>query len=226
MEVEAHEKKGHRAFAKAIKSLGSHRRSNCDLDKMCGKDALYTSDKTFVQPKQVEGVKTKVKSDLSKEAQPARGAQSSLRKELTNVSSSDFLAEENVSSVIQSLTGLALLFAAFAVGFAFSIADSRDCLMQILQLEKHLKDQQVVRDALEKALGPDAAPVNNLLHENPMPGARVSCKSRGDAVLRSSYPPPPTRTCARHCCACVTPKRSVSYCSMCNVRGLGVTRPG
>ncbi|KAI4979875.1 hypothetical protein ZWY2020_016628 [Hordeum vulgare] len=177
MEVEAHEKKGHRAFAKAIKSLGSHRRSNCDLDKMCGKDALYASDKTFVQPKQVEGVKTKVKSDLSKEAQPARGAQSSLRKE-------------------------------------------------ILQLEKHLKDQQVVRDALEKALGPDAAPVNNLLHENPMPGARVSCKSRGDAVLRSSYPPPPTRTCARHCCACVAPKRSASHCSMCNARGLGVTRPG
>ncbi|KAI4971590.1 hypothetical protein ZWY2020_002504 [Hordeum vulgare] len=121
MEVEAHEKKGHRAFAKAIKSLGSHRRSNCDLDKMCGKDALYASDKTFVQPKQVEGVKTKVKSDLSKEAQPARGAQSSLRKE-------------------------------------------------ILQLEKHLKDQQVMRGALEKALGPDAAPVNNLLHENSMPG--------------------------------------------------------
>ena len=28
MEVEAHEKKGHRAFAKAIKSFGSHRRSN------------------------------------------------------------------------------------------------------------------------------------------------------------------------------------------------------
>ncbi|KAI4974484.1 hypothetical protein ZWY2020_047764 [Hordeum vulgare] len=81
MEVEVHEKKGHRAFAKAIKSLGSHRRSNCDLDKMCGKDALYASDKTFVQPKQVEGMKTKVKSDLSKEAQPARGAQSSLRKE-------------------------------------------------------------------------------------------------------------------------------------------------
>ncbi|KAI4985088.1 hypothetical protein ZWY2020_017718 [Hordeum vulgare] len=204
MEVEAHEKKGHRAFAKAIKSLGSHRRSNSDLDKMCGKDALYASDKTFVQPKQVEGVQAKVKSDLSKEAQPARGAQSSLRKE-------------------------------------------------ILQLEKHLKDQQGVRGALEKALGPDAAPVNNLLHENPMPkaanelireiatlelevknmeqylltlyrqafeqqapalsppdrrealkpsvsarwsaqlreapGARVS--SRGDAVLRSSYPPPP-----------------------------------
>lgn len=28
--------------------------------------------------------------------------------------------------------------------------------MQILQLEMHLKDQQVVRGALEKALGPDA----------------------------------------------------------------------
>ncbi|XP_020175284.1 uncharacterized protein [Aegilops tauschii subsp. strangulata] len=207
MEVEAHEKKGHRAFAKAIKSFGSHRRSNSDLDKMCGKDALYASDKTFVPPKQVEGVKAKVKSDLSKEVQPGRGAQSSLRKE-------------------------------------------------ILQLEKHLKDQQVVRGALEQAMGPDAAPVNNLLHEMPMPkaanelireiatlelevknmeqylltlyrqafeqqatpalsppdrrealkpsvsarwsgqlreapGARVSCKSRGDAALRSSYPPPP-----------------------------------
>uniref|UniRef100_A0A8R7QG22 DUF547 domain-containing protein n=1 Tax=Triticum urartu TaxID=4572 RepID=A0A8R7QG22_TRIUA len=206
MEVEAHEKKGHRAFAKAIKSFGSHRRSNSDLDKMCSKDALYASDKTFGQPKQVEGVKAKVKSDLSKEVQPGRGAQSSLRKE-------------------------------------------------ILQLEKHLKDQQVVRGALEKAMGPDAAPVNNLLHEMPVPKAanelireiatlelevknmeqylltlyrqafeqqapalsppdrrealkpsvsarwsgqlreapcaRVSCKSRGDAVLRSSYPPPP-----------------------------------
>ncbi|GJN10390.1 hypothetical protein PR202_ga28478 [Eleusine coracana subsp. coracana] len=31
--------------------------------------------------------------------------------------------------------------------------------MQILQLEMHLKDQQVVRGALEKALGPDPAPV-------------------------------------------------------------------
>jgi hypothetical protein len=40
--------------------------------------------------------------------------------------------------------------------------------MQILQLEKHLKDQQVVRGALEIALGPNAAPVN-LSYENPMP---------------------------------------------------------
>ncbi|RLN42108.1 uncharacterized protein C2845_PM01G26970 [Panicum miliaceum] len=40
----------------------------------------------------------------------------------------------------------------------------------ILQLEKHLKDQQVVRGALEKALGPDAAPVS-LSPENPMPKA-------------------------------------------------------
>lgn len=86
MEVEAHEKKGHRAFAKAIKSFGSHRRSNrfvcaerfasasfsgflaknfhteillfvacerSDLENLGGKDALYASDKTFVQPKQV-----------------------------------------------------------------------------------------------------------------------------------------------------------------------------
>jgi hypothetical protein len=42
--------------------------------------------------------------------------------------------------------------------------------MQILQLEKHLKDQQVMRGALEKALGPNAtaAPVN-VSNENPMP---------------------------------------------------------
>lgn len=42
--------------------------------------------------------------------------------------------------------------------------------MQILQLESHLKDQQVVRGALEKALGPDPdhpAPVNLSL-ESPM----------------------------------------------------------
>jgi hypothetical protein len=41
-------------------------------------------------------------------------------------------------------------------------------LMQILQLEKHLKDQQAVRGALEKALGPNAGPVS-LSPENPMP---------------------------------------------------------
>ena len=39
--------------------------------------------------------------------------------------------------------------------------------MQILQLEMHLKDQQVVRGALEKALGPDPAPVT-LQNESPM----------------------------------------------------------
>ncbi|KAG8100783.1 hypothetical protein GUJ93_ZPchr0013g37975 [Zizania palustris] len=38
---------------------------------------------------------------------------------------------------------------------------------EILQLERHLKDQQVVRGALEKALGPDPAPVT-LSHESPM----------------------------------------------------------
>uniref|UniRef100_A0ACD6A9N2 Uncharacterized protein n=1 Tax=Avena sativa TaxID=4498 RepID=A0ACD6A9N2_AVESA len=208
MEVEAHEKKGHRAFAKAIKSFNSsekHRRSKSDLENMFGEDAQRASDKFFVQPKK-DGVKPKVKSDFSKEAQPGRGAQSSLRKE-------------------------------------------------ILQLEKHLKDQQVVRGSLEKALAPNAAPVN-LSHENPMPkaanelireiatlelevknmeqylltlyrqafeqqapalsppdrreapkpsvssrsgqlretpSAKASSKSRGDAVLRSSYPPPPSR---------------------------------
>ncbi|KAK1643817.1 hypothetical protein QYE76_061622 [Lolium multiflorum] len=208
MEVEAHEKKGHRAFAKAIKSFNSserHKRSKSDLENMFGKDAQCASDKTCVQPKK-EGVKVQVKSGFSKEAQPGRGAQNSLRKE-------------------------------------------------ILQLEKHLKDQQVVRGALEKALGPNAAPVN-LSHENPMPKAanelireiatlelevknmeqylltlyrqafeqqapalsppdrgeapklsvssrsgqlretpiaKVSCMSRGDSVLRSSYPPPPSR---------------------------------
>jgi hypothetical protein len=44
--------------------------------------------------------------------------------------------------------------------------------MQILQLEMHLKDQQVVRGALEKALGPNdddpAAPAPpTLQHESP-----------------------------------------------------------
>ncbi|OEL25106.1 hypothetical protein BAE44_0013876 [Dichanthelium oligosanthes] len=37
----------------------------------------------------------------------------------------------------------------------------------ILQLEMHLKDQQVVRGALEKALGPDPAPIT-LQNESPM----------------------------------------------------------
>jgi hypothetical protein len=45
--------------------------------------------------------------------------------------------------------------------------------MQIQQLEKHLKDQQVMRGALEKALGPNAAPVN-MSHENPMPKVNSS----------------------------------------------------
>jgi hypothetical protein len=39
--------------------------------------------------------------------------------------------------------------------------------MQILQLEMHLKDQQMVRGALEKALGPNPAPVT-VPHESPM----------------------------------------------------------
>ncbi|RCV09364.1 hypothetical protein SETIT_2G021700v2 [Setaria italica] len=38
---------------------------------------------------------------------------------------------------------------------------------EILQLEMHLKDQQVVRGALEKALGPDPAPIT-LQNESPM----------------------------------------------------------
>ena len=42
-----------------------------------------------------------------------------------------------------------------------------DAHMQILQLEMHLKDQQVVRGALEKALGPDPAPIT-LENESPM----------------------------------------------------------
>jgi hypothetical protein len=42
--------------------------------------------------------------------------------------------------------------------------------MQILQLEMHLKDQQVVRGALEKALGPEddpAAAPPTLQYESP-----------------------------------------------------------
>ncbi|KAF0888332.1 hypothetical protein E2562_014165 [Oryza meyeriana var. granulata] len=124
MEVEALEKKGHRAFPKAIKSFGSserHKRSKSDLEDMCAKDALYASDKTCIQPKP-DAVKVKVKSDINTEMQPGRGAQSFLRKE-------------------------------------------------ILQLEKHLKDQQVMRGALEKALGPNAAAPVNVSNENPMPKA-------------------------------------------------------
>jgi hypothetical protein len=39
--------------------------------------------------------------------------------------------------------------------------------MQIVQLERHLDDQQTVRGALEKALGPDPAPVT-LSNESPI----------------------------------------------------------
>ncbi|WVZ60699.1 hypothetical protein U9M48_010685 [Paspalum notatum var. saurae] len=203
MEVEALEKKGHTAFTKTVKpfsSLERNERSKSFFEDIYGADALRSSDKTIVLP-MPEVVKAKLKSD-SKEAQPGRGAQSTLRKE-------------------------------------------------ILQLEKHLKDQLVVRGALEKALGPNTAPVN-LSPENPMPKsanelireiatlelevknmeqylltlyrkafeqqatafsppdcrdaskpsvssrsgqlqetpiAMKSCKSRGDAALRSSYPP-------------------------------------
>ncbi|KAJ1293432.1 hypothetical protein BS78_01G067800 [Paspalum vaginatum] len=203
MEVEALEKKGHAAFAKAVKPFSSlewHERSKSYFEDIYGTDALRSSDKTIVLP-MPEVVKAKLKSD-GKEPQPGRGAQSTLRKE-------------------------------------------------ILQLEKHLKDQLVVRGALEKALGPNTAPVN-LSPENPMPKAAnelireiatlelevknmeqylltlyrkafeqqatafsppdrrealkpsvssrsgqlkethiamKSCKSRGDVALRSSYPP-------------------------------------
>ncbi|KAF8641478.1 hypothetical protein HU200_067820 [Digitaria exilis] len=120
MEVEAPEK-GHRAFAKPLKSFGSseqHRRSKSYFEDIYASDALRYSDKTIVLP-HPEALKAKVKSNINKDVQPGRGAQSTLRKE-------------------------------------------------ILQLEKHLKDQQVVRGALEKALGPDTGPVNLPL-ENPMP---------------------------------------------------------
>ncbi|XP_062212532.1 uncharacterized protein LOC133913403 isoform X2 [Phragmites australis] len=222
MEVEAPEKKGHRAFAKPVKSFSSserHKRSKSYFEDIYAKDALRSSDKTFALPKP-EVVKAMVKSDVKKEVQSGRGAQSTLRNE-------------------------------------------------ILQLEKHLKDQQVVRGALEKALGPNAAPVN-LSSENPMPKAaselireiatlelevknmeqylltlyrkafeqqaptfsppdrresskpsvssqfgqlresaidKKPCKSRGDAAIRSSYPPPhkkwndPLTDCCASACA-------------------------
>ncbi|XP_062214449.1 uncharacterized protein LOC133915342 [Phragmites australis] len=221
MEVEALEK-GHRAFAKAVKLLSSSerlKRSKSYFEDIYAKDALRSSDKTFVLPK-TDDVKAKMKSDIKLEVQPGRGAQSTLRKE-------------------------------------------------ILQLEKHLKDQQVVRGALEKALGPDAAPVNPS-PENPMPKAanelireiaalelevknmeqyllmlyrkafeqqapafsppdrreasnpsvssrsgqlsesamaKKPCRSREDAALRSSYPPPhkkwndPLTDCCTSACA-------------------------
>jgi hypothetical protein len=60
--------------------------------------------------------------------------------------------------------------------------------MQIMQLEKHLKDQQVVRGALEKALGPDAAPVN-LSPENPMPKVIFFCLRRFVNLPFSQYSP-------------------------------------
>ncbi|OEL35366.1 hypothetical protein BAE44_0003615 [Dichanthelium oligosanthes] len=226
MEVEALEKKGHRAFAKPLKSFNSlerHKRSKSYLEDIYATDALRSSDKTIVLP-MPEVVKAKVKSDVNKEVQPGSGAQSTLRKE-------------------------------------------------ILQLEKHLKDQQVVRGALEKALGPGAAPVN-LSPENPMPKAAnelireiatlelevknmeqylltlyrkafeqqapafsppdhrgaskpsvssrtrqlqetpmamKSCKSRGDAALQSSYPPPQKKWNDQltDCCTLVCPDRAI-----------------
>jgi hypothetical protein len=48
--------------------------------------------------------------------------------------------------------------------------------MQILQLEKHLKDQQVMRGALEKSLGPNAGPVNQSV-ENPMPKVALTLRT-------------------------------------------------
>lgn len=66
--------------------------------------------------------------------------------------------------------------AAVCLPAKISIMYSFNHLMQIMQLEKHLKDQQVVRGALEKALGPDAASVN-LSPENPMPKVIPSPKN-------------------------------------------------
>ncbi|CAN6322472.1 unnamed protein product [Urochloa humidicola] len=226
MEVAALEKKGHRAFAMplAFSSSDRHKRSKSYFEDIYATDALRSSDKTIVLPTP-EVVKAKVKSEINKDVQPGRGAQSTLRKE-------------------------------------------------ILQLEKHLKDQQVVRGALEKALGPDAAPAN-MSPENPMPKAAnelireiatleidvknmeqylltlyrkafeqqapafsppdhreaskpsvssrsgllqemplamKSCKSRGDSAgLRSSYPPPHKKLNdpLRDFCTSVRPDRAV-----------------
>ncbi|CAN6297647.1 unnamed protein product [Urochloa humidicola] len=226
MEVEALEKKGHKAFAMPLSFSSSerHKRSNSCFEDAYPTDALRPSDKTIVLPTP-EVVKAKVKSHINKDVQPGRVAQSTLRKE-------------------------------------------------ILQLEKHLKDQQVVRGALEKALGADGAPVN-MSPENPMPKAAnelireiatlelevknmeqyllmlyrkafeqqaptfsppdhreaskpsvsswsgllqempmamKSCKSRGDATaLRSSYPPPHKKLNdpLRDLCTSVRPDRAV-----------------
>ncbi|KAF8757493.1 hypothetical protein HU200_010838 [Digitaria exilis] len=253
MEVEAPEK-GHRAFAKALKIFSVLQSSTGDPRGLClqlqflqnfppfscgsaGKDAqnvikrflncsyfddIYASDASRYSDKTIEALKAKVKSNINKDVQPGRGAQSTLRKE-------------------------------------------------ILQLEKHLKDQQVVRGALEKALGPDTGPVNLPL-ENPMPKAAnelireiatlelevknmeqylltlyrkafeqqapafsppdhrgaskpsvssrsgqlqetpmaKSCKIRGDAAFRSSYPPPhKSNDPLTDCCTTVRPNRAV-----------------
>ncbi|KAL5210790.1 hypothetical protein ABZP36_006413 [Zizania latifolia] len=221
MEVEAPEKKGHTAFANAIKSFSSerHKRSKSDFEDISAEDAPYASDKACILPKP-DDAKSKVKGDINTAAQPGRGAQSFLRKE-------------------------------------------------ILQLEKHLKDQQVMRGALEKALGPNVAPVN-VSNENPMPKAskelireiatlelevknmeqylltlyrkafeqqvptfsppdhrgapkpprpassqppqlqespsiKASRKSRADATLRSSYPPPSRKLWSDAATDCSTP---------------------
>ncbi|KAL6893998.1 hypothetical protein ACP4OV_008096 [Aristida adscensionis] len=120
MEMEAL-KKGHRGYAKPVKSFSSSERQK--RSKSYFEDAMISSDKTIILPKpKQKDVKAKPKSGISKEVQPGRVAQSALRKE-------------------------------------------------ILQLEKHLKDQQVVRGALEKALGPNTTAAVNLSPENPMPKA-------------------------------------------------------
>jgi len=88
--VEAPEMKGQRAFAKGpfakpLKSFSSserHKRSKSYFEEIYGADALRSSDKTIVLPKP-EAVKAKVKSGINKDVRPGRGAQSTLRKEVT-----------------------------------------------------------------------------------------------------------------------------------------------
>ncbi|PWZ23089.1 hypothetical protein Zm00014a_035103 [Zea mays] len=224
MEVEALEK-GYTAFAKAVKSFTSSERykrseSRSYFEDMYGTDALRSSDKTIVLP-MPEAVKAKVKSDISKEAQPGRGAQSTLRKEILQLEK-HFREQQIVSGALENALGPNAGTVNFSPENPMPKA-ANELIREIATLELEVKNMEqylltLYRKAFEQqapalsppdcreASKPSVSSCSGQLRETPV--AAKSCKSGGDVALRSSYPPPAHKKLNDPLADCCTSARS------------------
>ncbi|CAL4944585.1 unnamed protein product [Urochloa decumbens] len=226
MEVEALEKNGHRAFAMplAFSSAERHKRSKSYFEDIYATDALRSSDKTIVLPTP-EVVKAKVKSDINKDVQPGRGAQSTLRKEILQLEKhlKDHLV---VRGALEKALGPDVASVNMSPENPMPKA-ANELIREIATLELEVKNMEqylltLYRKAFEQqatafsppdhreASKPSVSSRSGILQEMPM--AMKSCKSRGDAAaLRSSYPPPQKKLNdpLRDLCTSARPDRAV-----------------